>query len=250
MSFLAGFKRESFRAVSIAAGWLLAAALPANGEGYVAAYAGGAATRTADVTLKQSGAGNGLVFEQAPFSGRSFESPIYYGYRAGFYFSRHLGVEAEFIHLKVHADLDQPVTVQGSWDGSAILERSPMRRYAQQFEISHGLNLVLLNVVARRTLIGSHDPDNARLMFVARGGLGPTIPRPEVIVFGVAGGAYQTGPVAMQAAAGLEVRLWRGLHVLTEYKYTFTPTSFDIPEGHANLDVRSHHVVTGLAVHF
>ncbi|HYO84550.1 MAG TPA: hypothetical protein VES20_24320, partial [Bryobacteraceae bacterium] len=85
---------------------------------------------------------------------------------------------------------------------------------------------------------------------LARAGAGPTVPRPEVNVFGSAGGSYQAGPVAAQGAAGIDARLWRGFRVLAEYKYTFTPTSFDIPNGTARFHVHSHHLVTGLAVHF
>ena len=58
------------------------------------------------------------------------------------------------------------------------------------------------------------------------------------------------GPVAVHFAAGVEAKLWRGLHALAEYKYTFTSTSFAIPNGTANFDVHSHYFVTGVTVHF
>ena len=125
-----------------------------------------------------------------------------------------------------------------------------MSRYAAQFEVSHGLNLVLVNAVARRSLVGSREPAQARLALTVRAGVGPTVPRPEVIIFGEAGGGYEQVPVALQGAAGLEALVWRGLRALAEYKYTFTPTSFGIPNGRASLHVHSHHVVTGCGVHF
>jgi hypothetical protein len=142
------------------------------------------------------------------------------------------------------------VRVEGDIGGAAIREIAPLSRYADQFEVSHGLNLVLVNAVFRRTLVGHADPSEARIALVARIGAGPTIPRPEVIFLGVAAGAYEAGPIAFQAAAGLEARLWRGLRVLTEYKYTFTPTSFTIPDGRARFHVHSSHLATGLAVYF
>jgi len=224
---------------------LAVSATAVRGEAYVAGYVGAARTRPAIITLEQSDPAVRLTFEQVPLSGKSFESPIYYGYRAGYFFMRHLGIEAEFIHLKIHADLSQPVSIHGNVGEIAVRERAPMSRYAGQFEVSHGLNMVLVNAVARRAIIGQND-----FVFLVRAGAGPTVPRPEVIVLGSAGGAYEIGPIAVQGAAGIEARLWRGLHALADYKYTFTPTSFHIPNGRAALHVHSHHFVTGIAVHF
>ena len=236
--------------VSAAVLWLAAAPGLVRAEAYVAGYVGGAATRAADVTLEQPDLGNRVLLEQVPFSGKSFESAIYYGYRAGYYFTRHFGLEAELVHLKIHADLNQPVSVRGTLQGSAIRLQAPMARYADQFEISHGLNLVLVNAVFRQALIGGPEPASARLTFVGRAGLGPTVPHPETVVFGEASSGYELGPLATQAAAGVEAKLWRGLHILAEYKYTFTPTAIAIANGEATLNVHSHHAVTGLAVHF
>ena len=219
-------------------------------EIYIAAFAGAARTRPATVTLVQSDPASRLTLRNVPFGGRSFESPIYYGYRAGYYLTRHFGVEAEFIHLKIYADLSEPVSIEGNNAGVAVREQAPMSQYAQQFEVSHGLNMVLVNAIARRSLAGSSEPSQARLALVGRLGAGPTIPHPEVIVRGVGSGSYQSGPVAVQAAAGLEGLVWRGLRALLEYKFTFTPTSFSIPDGKASLHVHSQHLITGLAVYF
>lgn len=228
----------------------LTLATPMRGEAYAAGYIGGARTNAATVVLEQADPFVRLNLQKVPLSGKSFQSPIYYGYRAGYYFTRHVGIEGEFIHVKIYADLHQPVEIRGTFRGNEVREQAPMSRYADQFEVSHGLNIVLVNVILRRSLAGSSDPAKAAIALVARAGAGPTIPRPEVIVLGTPGGAYEAGPLAAQAAAGVTLRLWRGLAVLTEYKYTFTPTAFTIPNGRASLHVHSHHVVTGFAVHF
>ena len=218
---------------------------------YVAGYIGETKTAAATISLQQSGAVSGrILFRDVPFSGRSFHSPIYYGYRAGFYFTTHFGLDAEFIHLKIYADPERTVDIGGTINGAELRERAPMRKYVQQFEVSHGLNMVLINGVARRTLLGNRDPALALLALVTRAGIGPTIPRPEVIVLGAGGGSYQRGPVGLQGAAGVEGRLWRAVRILVEYKYTFTPTSFDVPNGSASLHVHSQHLVAGFAVHF
>ena len=233
----------------VTAAALSVAAVPLDAESYIAAYVGGARTKAADVALERFQPGLRLTFENVRFRGNSFDSPIYYGYRAGHYLTRNVGVEIEFIHLKVHADLDRVVTLREISGGVETRLQARMRRYAEQFEVSHGLNMVLVNVVVRRALVGD-DPPNARVALILRAGAGPTIPRPEVIVFGSSGGSYEAGPVALQAAAGAEVKLWRGVHALTEYKYTFTSTSFGIPNGRATFDVHSQHLATGLAIHF
>jgi lipid A oxidase len=221
-----------------------------HAESYVAGYVGGARTSSSDLTLKLVNSQTRLTFDKVPFTGKSFESPIYYGYRVGYYFTKHIGLEGEFIHLKVHADLDRVLTVHGTIDGLPVLRQAPIRAYADQFEVSHGLNMLLVNAVLRQGLLGGREPRDARIALIVRVGAGPTLPRPEVIVFGAAGGAYEMGPVAVQGAAGIETKLWRGLHLLTEYKYTLTPTSFAIPNGTASFDVHSHHFATGLAIHF
>jgi len=222
----------------------------ARGEVYVAGYFGGARTHAATITLNQPVREVRLAFEQVPFRGRSFASPVYYGYRAGYFFTTQFGVEAEFIHLKVHANLTKPVSIQGTIGSAVVREQAPMSRYVTQFEVSHGLNMVLINVVFRRALAGGRNTSNARLALTGRGGVGPTIPRPEVNILGESGGAYQRGPIAVQGAAGIEARVVRGLRALAEYKYTFTPTSFDIPGGNATFAVHSQHLLTGFAIHF
>ena len=196
----------------------------AAAEPYFAVYAGAAKTHASDVTIEQPA--RRFTFRQVPFRGRSFESPQYYGYRAGVFLNRHFGLEAEFIHLKIYAEVD---------------EVPDMRQQVQHFEVSHGLNLVLINAVARRSI--------GPIIATARVGAGPTVPRPEVTVFGQSGGEYQLGPIATQAAGGLQLRLWRGLYALTEYKYTYTPSAFDVPGGRASVRVHSHHWVGGFSVH-
>lgn len=95
----------------------------ARAEGYAAGYLGTTHTRPATVVLEQSGSGGRLAFRNAPFSGQSFQSPVYYGYRGGYYFSRHFGVEAEFIHLKIHADLDALLDIEGVVGEVAVSHR-------------------------------------------------------------------------------------------------------------------------------
>jgi hypothetical protein len=109
---------------------------------------------------------------------------------------------------------------------------------------------VLGNVVLRYPLGGAGHPARARAMLTGRAGVGFTIPRPEVIFQEVSSGAYELGPVASQLAGGAELRVWRGLRFIGEYKYTFTPTRFTVPDGTARIRVHSSHLVSGIAIYF
>ena len=230
----------------------LAAALSgrAAAQFYVSGYLGAAQTGNAPVRIEQPGSATDLTFTNVPFRGRSFDSPVYYGYRAGVFLRARLGLEAEFVHLKAYAQLDHPVQVQGTLFGTKISEQAPMRRYADQFEVSHGLNLLLANLVFRQPVMAGPRPERHRLLLLLRAGAGPTIPRPEAIILGVPSGEYQLGPAAFQAAGGAEYHLWRRFYLMGEYKYTYTRTRFDIAEGRAGFPIHSHHVVTGLSFYF
>ena len=221
-------------------------------EWYVAGYLGGSTSRASTVRIDQdqAGAATRLNFETVPLRGRSFESPVHYGYRVGRFGRAWIGFEGEFIHLKVHADLDRPVHITGQIGGQIVDTRAPMREFAQQFEVSHGLNLLLGNVVARRSLLQDSTDRPGRLLLTAKAGAGVTIPRPETIVLGVPSGEYQLGPAVLQAAGGAEFQLWRWVYVLAEYKYTWTPSRFDLSGGEARMKVHSQHLVSGLALHF
>jgi len=88
------------------------------------------------------------------------------------------------------------------------------------------------------------------MWLLGRGGAGPTVPRPEVTALGAAGGAYEAGPITVQGAIGVEARIAGSFRLISEYKYTFTPTSFDIPSGRAAFHAHSHHGVVGIGYYF
>jgi hypothetical protein len=86
----------------------------------VAAFTGGAHTLDSPLTISQPGLGTQLVFRDVRFDGRSFEPPLYYGFRGGYFLRRRLsvGVEAEFIHLKIYSDPTGRVRATGTRRGA------------------------------------------------------------------------------------------------------------------------------------
>jgi hypothetical protein len=225
----------------------LAQTSAADGEAggwVVAAYLGGARTGDSPLSVSQPALGNDLTFEGVRLRSRSFDPPLYYGFRGG-YFPRRapsLGVEAEFIHLKVYSDPRQRVRVSGLRGGAALAGELPLGEIVQQYSISHGVNLLLFNAAARRRL--------GRLILNGRVGAGPTLPHTESSVEARRQEQYEVGRLAWQAAAGAEFNLWRRLYLLGEYKFTRTRQRGKVSSGTAESLLRTHHGVFGLSYHF
>ena len=82
---------------ALALGFLLsAAARPAQAEWNLGAYLGGAHTQDTFLLLQQPALGTSLRFPQVDFAGQSFDFPLYYGFRGGYFLGRRVGLEAEF----------------------------------------------------------------------------------------------------------------------------------------------------------
>ncbi len=230
---------------------LLACSTPAAWtEWRAAAYLGGARTERSSLAIEQAALATRILFRGVDFDGQSFQTPLYYGYRAGYFFGRRFGAEAEFIHQKVFARVDRAVETEGELRGEPLSGRIPMERVVRRFSISHGLNLLLANLVVCHPLLEQPGEKHARLLIAGRFGAGGTIPHPESNILGAAREQYQGGRPAIQVAAGVEFRLWRGLYGLAEYKFTRTRQRVDIAGGTAEALFRSHHAVFGLAYHF
>jgi hypothetical protein len=213
-----------------------------------AGFLGGVATERASLEVEQPVRRTALEIDNVPFVGRSLESPLYYGYRLMWAPTARarLGVEVEFIHLKVYADTDAAVRMHGMLRGRAIDSTLRLGEVVQRLAISHGLNLLLGNLVIRQPLARGASRAG-QLAFVGRLGAGPTISHAETTVEGTIQEQYQWGSVAAQAAAGLEWRFARRLAAVAEYKLTATPQRVRIPDGTASATIISHHVVAGVA---
>ena len=198
--------------------------MPLCSQWYAAAYAGATKTHAADVRVSRV-ANPDVVLPKVRFEGRSFSRPLYYGIRAGYMLRPSIGLEGEFIHLKVFArDLPR---------GSVL----------QQYNISHGLNLVLGNVVWRRSIAD-------RVGGAVRVGLGPTIPHVEVRMIDESVDEYRLGNIAAQFSGGVEAQLKNRMWWTGEYKYTMTKQQFDLVNSDVENVFATHHFVTGIVFRF
>jgi hypothetical protein len=206
---------------------LLTASRDAHAEWVLGAYLGGSWTASTTLRLDQPAAGVHTTWADVPFDSKSFESPPYYGYRAAWFPTRasRFGVSAELIHLKVFAQ-------------SGVL--SPA---VQRFSISHGLNLVLGNLIWRQ-------PPNVsrRVGLSARVGVGFAVPHGESEVFGATQEQYEVSSVAVQGAVGPNVRLTDHLNAVAEYKLTTANPSVSVSGGTITGRYTSQHLAAGLEV--
>jgi opacity protein-like surface antigen len=113
----------------------------------------------------------------------------------------------------------------------------------QQYNVSHGLNLLLANFVLQSEL-------TARLNLAFRTGVGVTIPHPEIRAFGQALDQYERHGVALQLAGGVQFNLTPRLYWLGEYKFTHTKPRFEPGSASIENSFATHHVVTGLGLRF
>ena len=223
---------------------------PESDGGWVlAAYLGGASTAASELTISQPTIGTNLTFHDVRFSSRSFRGPLYYGLRGGYFLNRlpFIGFEAEFIHLKVFSNPQQRVRVDGLHRNAPLDAELPLGDIVQQYSVSHGVNLLLFNVAARHRIKRG---TNGRLALIARAGLGPTLPHTESRIDGEAQEQYELGRRAWQASGGAELRLWRGMFFLGEYKFTRTSQRGKVPLGTAESVFRTHHGVFGVGYDF
>src|SRR3954462_11073575 len=158
---------------------LLGAAAPARADWSASAFLGASFTAPATLTLDRPAAGAQVQWADVPLDARSFASPPYYGYRIGWTPASHvhLGVEAELIHLKVYT------------------RAGALAPAVERFSVSHGLNLLLGNVVWRQPLRGA-------IRLAVRGGAGIGVPHGESRVGGIDREQYEVSWIALQAAAG------------------------------------------------
>jgi hypothetical protein len=235
------------RAGALGAGGLLAAllAMPpaADAQWYVASFTGGNVTRPATVTLDQPGQPRHLEFHDVRFEARPLQSPQYYGARIGRKLGRRLGVEFEFLHLKVLARTGDTVRVSGAVAGAAVETTLPMDLVVQRHAMTHGLNFFLGNVLWRTPL-------SRRADVVLRGGAGPVMPGVDSVVDHLSTQGYQYGGWGAHAAAGLDFRIRGPLSATLEYKLTAARPKVDVAGGSAWMTAVSHHVAAGIAIGF
>jgi hypothetical protein len=168
------------------------------------------------LTIRQSGFPD--IELDADYETRPFESPFYYSLRAGRWSGRG-GWELELIHLKLY------------------LQNRPPE--VQQFSISHGYNLVMVN----------RGWDVRRL--ILRAGVGAVVAHPETTVRGrpLEDGYHVTGP-AVQVAAEKRLNLGERWFLGLEGKVSAARANVPVAGGEAEMPSVAGHLLVGLGYRF
>lgn len=240
------------RAAAVFSALLIWTPSSARADWILGGYLGQAATLSSTITFDLPDRQTRVDAEGVTYRGRSFEFPLYYGYRVMWLpgAQSRIGVEYEFIHAKVYAKTERTVRLRGTLRGAPVDATVPLASLAPRLDMSHGLNFILANVVVRHGF-GPVDARGApRYMAVARAGAGPTLPHAESTIDSVDREQYEGGGLGVQAAGGLEVALWQGLAAVGEYKLTWAKPTVEIAGGQATIPSRSHHLAMGVAYRF
>jgi hypothetical protein len=179
------------------------------------------------------------------YRSESLKPPFYYAGRVAFFpASGWFGLEGELVHLKVVADTARQVRFEGVVRAEATDAVRLLSSLVQRFSITHGVNLLLVNAVARRTaqVSGNLPP---RWILTGRVGAGTSLPHPESTVDGLSLERYEWGSFSAQAAAGMELRLTTRLYLSGEYKLTRTAQDVSVAAGSARTPLVTHHAVAG-----
>jgi hypothetical protein len=220
----------------------------ARADWAVSGFIGGAHTQDTSLRVVRPAESTNVVLTPVRYRSESLDSPIYYGYRGAFFpRSRWLGIEGELIHLKVVADTARNVQRRGTVAGRPTADIARVSSIVQDFSITHGVNLLLVNAVLRRR---AHvdSAGNARWALTARFGAGASVPHPESTINGQHVEGYEWGAMSLQAAAGAEVHVIGPVSLAGEYKLTRSVQDVTVAEGTALTPLVTHHVAIGLAV--
>ena len=111
----------------------------------------------------------------------------------------------------------------------------------QRFSISHGLNLVVANVVWRTPL-------GKGVRLTARGGAGFAMPHGESQILGVYQEQYEISSAAFQGALGVEKRFPQHVSAFGELKLTTASPKVHVSGGTIQGRYFSQHFAAGLGV--
>jgi len=201
----------------------------AQAEWVLTLYTGTSRTGNSNLRVQQDTTGSDATFEGIHWEARPFEDAPYYGVSLSYFpASRPLwGGGFDFTHYKMYADNNPAVPVK-------------------DLEISHGVNLMALNVV-RRWL-----PAESSVEAIVGAGAGGYAPHAEGVINDVSvAGDYQWGGMAYQVFAGGEYRFSKRVGVLLEAKFDAGKLDIDLDAGtRLETHTRTVHVIGGLSVHF
>lgn len=238
----------------LAAGALATFADTALAETTASFYLGSSHTGNSDVRISQPGTASDATFRGVNWDTESFKNPRYYGIRLSHFFEGRpdWGVGFEFIHDKVHARTDQVVHVGGTWNGAPVNEDARMNQRVQSFNMSHGLNILALNVYRRWMHETGSEFPRGRWQPYAGAGLVYYLLHPENSVNGQKNDeSYQGGGVGYQLFGGLQYGVTQTVGIFIEAKYNNGKVAVDTAGGgRGETELKGSQLLGGVNVAF
>lgn len=220
---------------------------PARAETLLSFYSGKSFSDNSDLTLRRPGADTRLTFRDVAFGDESFTSPIYYGARVTHFFRSRpwLGASVDFFHYKVFARTDRTVRAIGRENGTPVDRRQPLENTIQRFSISHGVNYLTFNLLARQQWRRDTRFPNGRVQPYAGAGLGLLLLHPESEIGGESFQQYEWNGVGYHLFLGVDYRVTRRWGLFVEYKYNARKVNVAVVDGTADTELSTHHLAFG-----
>jgi opacity protein-like surface antigen len=236
-----------FQRAFVLIGLALAAAAPLHGETLLAIYSGKSFTDKSDLTLSQPAADTRLRFRDVAYDDESFTSPIYYGAKVTHFFRDRpwLGASVDFFHYKVFAGTDRTVRANGRENGAPVDRRQRLDDTVQRFSISHGVNYLTLNLLARGRWRRDPRFREGRVQPYAGAGVGVLLLHPESAIGGESFQQYEWNGVGYQLFLGVDYRVTPHWGLFVEYKYNSRDVNVEVVDGTADTGLSTHHLAFG-----
>jgi len=219
-------------------------------ELFLDGFLGKSFTDDADVHVQQHALGNDFTVHDLAFDDESFQSPPYYGFRAGYWLESHpwLGFGAEFFHFKIVGDTGDTRRFTGTHGGAPIDVSEPVDAVVQAFKVTHGVNYLMANAYVRHGFVADDAAyPHGRVQVYGGGGLGPVIGHPENEIDHVENHQqYELAGLGGQLLLGARFLVFRWAGLFAEYKYTLSGLDVGVRHGSADLAERTHHIIFGI----
>lgn len=211
-------------------------------------YGGKSFTNDSSLRVSQPGNNTNLTFHRVSYEDRSFEQPMYYGIRITHFPAKPdwLGYSLDFFHFKIYAQTNETVRVTGIENGNPVNRTQRLGDTVQRFSISHGVNYLTVNVLAKHRLMADERFPDGRLTSYVGLGVGTVILHPESVINGRSKhGPYEWDGLGWQLFAGAEFRITPEVGFFLEYKLTNRNVRVNTAEGTATTRINTNHIVFG-----
>ncbi len=217
----------------------------ARAETTLTLYLGVSFHHDSKVRLRQPG-GTDLTYEDISWTSRSLELPLYYGVRLTHHFGSRpdWGVMLDFFHDKSYAETQRAVPVKGTRAGEPVDGREPLGATVQDFNMSHGTNYLTVDVVHRWNTCPEAGC-TGRVQPYVGAGAGLVIPHVEATLGDQSVSEYQVRGPAFQVLGGVAWPFASRFAVSTEYRFTHTSLTVDVPGGTVGTTLDTHHLIAG-----